>query len=394
MLGRIQPEFFPHVFGSRADEGARSRRRRAAVRRVGTEHVFGPNRSAANRLRPVLLQIAVGNMANAVKRISVARGYDVTRYTLQCFGGAAGQHACLVADALGLEHVFCHPLAGVLSALGMGLADQIADAPGHARIAPERIGRGESASARRGSRTRRCRGTRDSGHFPLPAARPRACSLRGHGYRDFVRAAGGGPVELGRERDPGAVPIRGYRRRFAFLMPHLDLVIESVSVECIGGGEHLAAVAPQAGTAGAATAATPESAPPSAVIDVRMYCLADEVPAGWRTARLVEARALAVGASLEGPGIIAEPNSTIVVEPGWRATLTELGNLELRRVRSAAGCSGSRQPCRSRNARGLQQSVHEYRRANGAAAAEHRAFGQQSRSAWISAARYSTPQVR
>ena len=71
------------------------------------------------------LRIAVGSMANAIKRISVARGYDVTRYTLQCFGGAGGQHACQVADALGMEHIFCHPLAGVLSALGMGLADQI-----------------------------------------------------------------------------------------------------------------------------------------------------------------------------------------------------------------------------------------------------------------------------
>jgi 5-oxoprolinase (ATP-hydrolysing) len=72
------------------------------------------------------LRIAVANMANAIKRISVARGYDVTRYTLQCFGGAGGQHACLVADALGMTRVFVHPLAGVLSAYGMGLADQIA----------------------------------------------------------------------------------------------------------------------------------------------------------------------------------------------------------------------------------------------------------------------------
>src|SRR5208337_5495729 len=71
------------------------------------------------------IRIAVGSMANAVKRISVARGYDVTRYTLQCFGGAGGQHACLLADALGMKQIFCHPLAGVLSAYGMGLADQI-----------------------------------------------------------------------------------------------------------------------------------------------------------------------------------------------------------------------------------------------------------------------------
>jgi 5-oxoprolinase (ATP-hydrolysing) len=70
------------------------------------------------------INIAVQQMANAIKKISVARGYDVTRYTLQCFGGAGGQHACLVADALGMTRVFVHPLAGVLSAYGMGLADQ------------------------------------------------------------------------------------------------------------------------------------------------------------------------------------------------------------------------------------------------------------------------------
>src|SRR5207248_1784563 len=70
-----------------------------------------------------VLKIAVENMANAIKHISVQRGYDVTEYTLCCFGGAGGQHACLVADALGMTRVFIHPLAGVLSAYGMGLAD-------------------------------------------------------------------------------------------------------------------------------------------------------------------------------------------------------------------------------------------------------------------------------
>ncbi len=110
------------------------------------------------------LQIAVASMANAIKRISVARGYDVTGYTLQCFGGAGGQHACAVADALGMQQVLIHPLAGVLSAYGMGLADQIAmreasielplddaglhgraPAPGHA--GRRRRGRGAGARA-------------------------------------------------------------------------------------------------------------------------------------------------------------------------------------------------------------------------------------------------------
>ena len=147
-LGKIQPAFFPRVFGPRGDEALDARGRRRALRRP---------RRARSRRRPAtkiapeavaagFVDIAVGSMANAIKKISVARGYDVTRYTLQCFGGAGGQHACLVADALGMERVFIHPLAGVLSAYGMGLADQavmrqaaleqpLADAGAHASAA-------------------------------------------------------------------------------------------------------------------------------------------------------------------------------------------------------------------------------------------------------------------
>ncbi len=127
MLGKIQPQLFPHVFGPRGDEPLD---REAALRRFEAT-ADEVNRKTARAVTPEelahgFLEIAVANMANAVKKISVARGYDVTHYTLQCFGGAGGQHACLVADALGMSRVFIHPLAGVLSAYGMGLADQIA----------------------------------------------------------------------------------------------------------------------------------------------------------------------------------------------------------------------------------------------------------------------------
>src|SRR5271168_4482774 len=126
LLGRIQPEFFPRVFGPAANETldrdvvARRFEELAAVTSAATGRMIAPEEIAAGALR-----IAVGSMANAVKRISVMRGYDVSGYTLQCFGGAGGQHACQVADALGMSRIFSHPLAGVLSAYGMGLADQI-----------------------------------------------------------------------------------------------------------------------------------------------------------------------------------------------------------------------------------------------------------------------------
>src|SRR5207237_2205690 len=123
MLGKIQPAFFPAVFGANGDQPLDAEVVAERFRRL--THEIGDGRSA-EQVAEGYVQIAVGNMANAIKQISVQRGHDVTRYTLNCFGGAAGQHACLVADALGMTRVFIHPHAGVLSAYGMGLADQTA----------------------------------------------------------------------------------------------------------------------------------------------------------------------------------------------------------------------------------------------------------------------------
>jgi 5-oxoprolinase (ATP-hydrolysing) len=119
MVGKIQPRYFPRVFGAHGNE---------ALSFEAAQDKFDELVQQTGRSTEVIaegfINIAVQQMANAIKKISVARGYDVTRYTLQCFGGAGGQHACLVADALGMTRVFVHPLAGVLSAYGMGLADQ------------------------------------------------------------------------------------------------------------------------------------------------------------------------------------------------------------------------------------------------------------------------------
>ena len=123
MLGRVQPGSFPRVFGPGGDEpldaGLVATRFGALARRIA--EATGDRRSAAE-VAAGFLDIAVANMANAIKKISVQRGYDITRYVLATFGGAGGQHACAVADALGMTEVLIHPLAGVLSAYGMGLA--------------------------------------------------------------------------------------------------------------------------------------------------------------------------------------------------------------------------------------------------------------------------------
>jgi 5-oxoprolinase (ATP-hydrolysing) len=327
MLGRIQPEFFPRVFGARADQpldrgvvaqrfaDLATRMSRSAGREVGPEEAAGG-----------ALQIAVGSMANAVKRISVARGYDVTRYTLQCFGGAGGQHACLVADALGMQHVFCHPLAGVLSAYGMGMADQIAMR--EAALERELDEKGIAEARKLAARLER----EAVGELAIQGVDPQR--LRSV-VRLHVRYQGTDtalPCELSADSAAAAgycLDIRrqfehAYRRRFALLMPHLGMVIEAVSVECIAAGER----------ADDGVAADPERIfSPAARAEIPMYCLADEQPAGWRTARLFEAESLEPGATIDGPALIAERNSTIVVESGWRALVSAARNLELRRAR-------------------------------------------------------------
>ncbi len=119
MVGKIQPKYFPHVFGPGGNEALSYDVVRDRFAELAARAGMTPEACAEG-----FIDIAVQQMANAIKKISVARGYDVTRYTLQCFGGAGGQHACQVADALGMGRVLVHPLAGVLSAYGMGLADQ------------------------------------------------------------------------------------------------------------------------------------------------------------------------------------------------------------------------------------------------------------------------------
>ncbi len=324
LLGRIQPAFFPRVFGPRADEtldaevvalrfAELAQRIRAATGRpTGTEEVAGG-----------ALRIAVGSMANAIKRISVMRGHDVSSYTLQCFGGAGGQHAGLVADALGMTRIFIHPLAGVLSAYGMGLADQIA-----MRQAAVEHELNE-------------RGFRDALATAARLQEEAASELKAQGLAgDALRAAA--QLHIRYQGTDTALPCalpqhlapsegvravreefeRSYRRRFEFLLSNQVLMIEAVAVECTAPGVEAAAIP---------AAAAGQSYEPAPDAQISMYCLADAQPAGWRAARLYRAEALRDGARIPGPAILADRNATTVIEPGWEA-LIAAGCIDLRRV--------------------------------------------------------------
>ncbi|PND38782.1 5-oxoprolinase [Paucibacter aquatile] len=322
LLGRIQPDYFPRLFGPQGDQALDLAASRAGFEALAVQMSVASGRPiTAEEVASGALEIAVGAMANAVKKISVARGYDVSGYSLQCFGGAGGQAACRVADALGMSVVLAHPLAGVLSAYGMGLADQIALREASLELPLDAVG---LAAAR---------ALADRLH---KAARTELLAQGLAGDRLLQQTKlqlryQGTDTALSCTLDDGATLARlqaafeaAYRQRFAFLMPGRALVIEAVAVECNAPGAALAATAP-------AQDLTPHE--PRATAELAMYCPADEQPAGWRPARLYQRELLQPGARIAGPAILAERNATTVVDPGWQADLQADGLLLLRRVR-------------------------------------------------------------
>src|SRR2546421_358667 len=220
MLGKIQPKYFPQVFGAdgsqELDEAVVKQKFSVLVKQIGD------NRSP-EQVAEGFIQIAVGNMANAIKHISVQRGHDVTGYTLCCFGGAAGQHACLVADALAMTRVFIHPYAGVLSAYGMGLADQTA----MREQALELKLQGEAALEDAAEKL--AIDARDSliaqGVSPERVRVMRRAHLKYEGTDTALMVALGPMADMVNEFEAA------YRKQFSFLMPGKPLIVEAVSVE-------------------------------------------------------------------------------------------------------------------------------------------------------------------
>ena len=325
LLGRLQPEWFPKVFGPTGDQPLD---RQTVLRQfdalAATVREASGRPASAESLAEGYLQIAVQNMANAVKRISVARGYDVAGYTLPCFGGAGGQFACAVADALGMVRVFIHPLAGVLSAYGMGLADQTAmreaaverplDDDGLAAADARLEALGAAAQAELAGQ----------GVAGSAIRLVRHLHLRYQGTDTALDLPWGSLAEL------RAAFEAAYRQRFAFLMPDRALVIEAVSVEAIGAsGAEVPSVATE--PRAAAPAAGPAAHRPAPAARVRMHC------GGWCDAALHVREGLEPGALIDGPAIIAERNATTVVDPGWQGEVGGSGALELRRVLPRAG---------------------------------------------------------
>jgi 5-oxoprolinase (ATP-hydrolysing) len=321
MVGKVQPRFFPSVFGPEANQPLDAEVVRGHFAKLATQ-----TGRAAEDVAHGFIQIAVQQMANAIKKISVARGYDVTRYTLQCFGGAGGQHACLVADALGMPQVMVHPLAGVLSAYGMGLADQNV-------MREESIERRLDAAAMP-FMAERLQALGETSRQALlaqmgqgsDAASAQRIELRQRVHLRYEGTDSALVVPWGDQAHLVAGFEAAYRQRFAFLMQGKTLVVEAVSVEAVLPGD-----APEE----AVLAVHPQRDVPRRDT-VQVYAANAQGVAQWQDAALVVREDMRPGDVIDGPAIIAEKNATTVVEAGWQARLTALDHLLLVRVQARA----------------------------------------------------------
>src|ERR1041385_6999254 len=304
MLGKIQPKHFPRVFGPEGGEPLDAQVVKNEFSKLTARIADG---RSPEQVAEGYIQIAVGNMANAIKHISVQRGHDVTQYTLCCFGGAAGQHACLVADALAMTRVFIHPLAGVLSAYGMGLADQVAMRSQAVEARLDDTGTLEEIAERLAADARA-----DLVAQGVPATAVKVLRRAHLKYEGTDTAL---VVTLAPLSEMQAQFEAAYRKQFSFLMPGKALIAEAVSVEALAAGQAIA------------ERPAPSRPPGAPAETVRIF-----TAGAWHPAPLYRREDLAPGQSVEGPAIIAEANATTVVEPEWRASVTALDHLVLERL--------------------------------------------------------------
>ncbi|MDX2275786.1 MAG: hydantoinase B/oxoprolinase family protein [Hyphomonadaceae bacterium] len=314
MLGKLQPDCFPALFGPNGDQPIDREIVHARFEALSRElAAAGFPQRTPQQLAEGFLAIAVDHMANAIKKISVAQGHDVSEYALVCFGGAAGQHACLVADALGMSRVLVHPLAGVLSAYGIGLADQRILRQASVEAALDEACLKRCAEHMDALQTE-CMGDVEADGFDVAAARfQRRLHVRYQGTDTPIEVAEAGLSEIRRDFE------RLYKQRFMFTTPDVPLVIEAVVVELIVPATRPASTLIEVGSSGACEQRA----------DVFMAGEKHDAP-------LLPRASLQPDCERNGPLILYDDTATIVVEPGWRVMRSGAGDIIMTRSEKRA----------------------------------------------------------
>lgn len=308
MAGKLIADFFPKIFGPHQDQPLDETSVKAAFADLAKD-VGGKK---PEEIADGFIKIAVENMANAIKKISVQRGYDVTRYALNCFGGAGGQHACMVADSLGMTRVLIHPFSSLLSAYGMGLADIRATREQAIELAygPKALAALTKTAKRIGKTVKD-----EVAGQGVPTAKIKVF-VRAH-----IRYAG---TDTALTVDAAILPAmqrafeKAHKARFGFIDRNKQLVIEAVSVEAVGGGAKF----------NEKTARRSKSALPKPARRTQFFS-----NGAWHKANVYTRDQLRPGSKVKGAAIIIEPHQTIVVEPGWQAELTAKNHLVLTRTK-------------------------------------------------------------
>jgi 5-oxoprolinase (ATP-hydrolysing) len=335
MLGKLQPDYFPKLFGPSANLPLDLAvvRQKFAEMATAIGLADAANSPSPEQVAQGFLDVAVTNMANAIKQISVQRGYDVSNYALATFGGAGGQHACLVADALGMNTVFSHSLAGVLSAYGMGLADQTAmretaiEARLESRLLPQLkqqmahlreqaraalLEQGVVASQIDFAETVRLRYEGTDSNISLPFL----CTFDDKD-ENATNVAAAQAMQAGFDRI--------YLRRFSFLMAGKALIVEALACEAIGRSDVPPENLPNLDDL------PPRSQGLQPIARVPMYC-AFENTHQWQESGLYRRKDLRPADCIDGPAMIIEDNATTIIEPGWQAQVTAYQHLLMRRI--------------------------------------------------------------
>ena len=311
MLGKLDPDFFPKVFGPAADQPLDSE----VVKEKFDDLTKQIENATGKAITPQevaegFLSIAIDNMSNAIKKISVQRGHDVSDYTLSCFGGAGAQHACLVADNLGMKQIHLHPFAGVLSAFGIGLADArtINDKAIEAQLDQQLV-----TTISLELETLKQRGTEDL------LAQGLNISTLAHHQRVYIRYLGSDTAIAVTFNDLEKL-IKEFESihsdRFGFISPEKKLIVESIQVETISKSSQTTLKNDTLNSKQLSKLAERQVVMAGNIHKVCFY----------------DRQQIPINIEIIGPAIIIEQASTIVIEPGWRAQLSSNNDLILERI--------------------------------------------------------------
>ncbi|MGM9497387.1 hydantoinase/oxoprolinase family protein [Desertifilum tharense IPPAS B-1220] len=303
-VGKLQPDFFPKVFGTVGNLPLDGDIVREKFAQLAAE--IGDGRTP-EQVADGFLAIAIDKMANAIKKISIQRGYDVTEYTLCCFGGAGGQHACLIAEALGIQQIFIHPYAGVLSAYGIGLADvrSLHQQAVEVQLTPDTIPQLQQILDRLAADAQA--EIQQQGVEPARIEVLQKAHLRYQGTDSALMVDFTHPQQMRRAFE------ELYQQRYGFTFPNKALIVEAVSTEGIGRATAVTEPKP------------PQNGTSTPVATVQIYTKGD-----WHKTPIYLRKDLKPGDKITGAALIIEATGTNVIEPGWEAELTADNYLVLR----------------------------------------------------------------